>query len=268
MIKEYKLKDVIEIAHGLMACQPFVRRSKAVVGIQSKNEKSDEQFWTDSESLKSDLQVVSLTQALWNPLKVRRPDLFSRSCNGTVTSQIKTSMIPGAVPDFPMDCRFMSYCCEFLGCNPHRAEIRIRNADNRLCYNRFLWAKELAHLYTETVTGDVEKNRSFLADLLQEEALDGTRFIDSADAVLSPEAVGFYLAIEILVPWCLREQIDQIKESNQNSNWSIARAFLVPQFVIRHIREDHFRKTAADEKKINYLALSKEIHTERFGLKR
>ena len=81
-----------------------------------------------------------------------------------------------------------------------------------------------------------------------ENSLDGSRFIRDFTEPLHPEAVGFYLAIEVLLPWCLRESLNKMIDA-KCTNFQIAKAFMVPEFIIRHVRNVHFGK-------VDYLGVS------------
>ena len=93
----------------------------------------------------------------------------------------------------------------------------------------------------------------FLSDVLMENSLDGARFIDDATKPLQPEATGFYLAIEVLLPWCLRDSLNKMIEA-KSTNFQIAKAFMVPEFIVRHVRNVHF-------KDLSYLGVSYQMNS-------
>ena len=85
-----------------------------------------------------------------------------------------------------------------------------------------------------------------------ENSLDGARFIRDCTMPLQPEAVGFYLAIEVMLPWCLRKNLEKMIDE-KSTNFQIAKAFMIPEFIIRHVRNVHFGQ-------LSYLGVSRNMN--------
>lgn len=217
----WRYEDIIRLARQLVKPGDLIVRN-TILNLLSGSEKVDESYWAHQFPFeKGGIKIVSPTRTVFLPLRSQRPQLkikfdFPRCANDDMLTNI------------------MSYCKEY----DDHAQIVVHNKSGRLCVLRFLESKEMLHLLTDTVACD-EKERNFLADVLLEKSLDGRNFISDFTEPLSPEAVGFYLAIEVLLPWCLRDQLNGMIDAKA-TNLQIAKAFLVPEFVIRHIRNTMF----------------------------
>lgn len=240
----WTLLDLAVLARKLVAKDDLILRDSIIGRLVNDGEIKDEEYWASGLFFdKSSLKVVSLVKSIWNPLKVERPELFSSGAS-----------IHFDIPKCQkMDHKLMSYCIESEKDSKTDAQIVIHNEGDRLCVRRFLEAKELLHFYTRTV---VENGRqiNFLTEVLMEQSLDGCKFICDSNLPLEPEAVGFYLAIEVLLPWCLREQLNKMIDA-RCTNFQIAKAFMVPEFVIRHVRNVRFEK-------VDYLGVSYRMNCQ------
>ena len=233
---QWTLFELAKLARTLIAEDDLVLRDSIIGTLVNEDEQKDEDYWDNGFCLdKSTLKVVSLKKSIWEPLKNRRPELFSDG-KGIAFDTPKCSS--------GLYHKLMSYCEEGERLDEYGnvvgtyGRIAIHNEGDRLCVRRFLEAKELLHFVTHTVT-EQNAQKEFLSELLMENSLDGTRFIHEIAKPLQPEAVGFYLAIEVLLPWCLRESLNRMIDA-QSTNFQIAKAFMVPEFIIRHVRNVHF----------------------------
>lgn len=234
-MKIWRYEDLLRCARGLVREADLIPRS-SLKGL-CPGEVFDEDYWAEHLPFQKDeLKIVSPLRSIYTPLMKSR----------TVSQ-------PGFKVrfDFPK-CRgedmltnVLSYCKEY----PDHAQIVVHNKSKRLCVHRFLESKEMLHLLTDTVAGE-ERERSLLADVLLEKSLDGRNFVADFNEPLKPEAVGFYLAIEVLLPWCLRPQLNDMIDAKA-TNLQIAKAFMIPEFVVRHIRSVMFGGK-------NYLGVSYE----------
>lgn len=220
-MKTWRYDELLRLARKLVQPKALVLRSSVIKGM-SDDEKADEQYWSQGLSFNcSQFKIVSIANSIWAPLKRSRPNL-------------KVQFTLPKCDDASMCCNVMSYCKEYA----NHAQVVIYNKQGRLCMRRFLEAKELLHLLTGTVV-DGESQRNMVADAFLEQSLDGRNFVVDFDKPLSPEAVGFYLAIEVLLPWCLRKELLTMIDQKATT-MQIAKAFMVPEFVIRHIHNVNF----------------------------
>lgn len=219
-MKTWRYDELLKFARTLVQPASLVLRSTVIKNI-SDDESMDEQYWSNGLSLDlSQFKIVSIANSIWVPLQKARPNL-------------KVQFVVPQCDDVGMSCNVMSYCKEY----ENSAQVVIHNKQRRLCVRRFLEAKELLHLLTETVVGGEQQN--MVADAWLEQSLDGRNFVADFDHPLSPEAVGFYLAIEVLLPWCLRRELNMMLDQKATT-LQIAKAFMVPEFVIRHVQNVKF----------------------------
>lgn len=236
--------ELAKLARKLVAENYLVPRDNVIDLLVNEDERRDEDYWGNGFGFdKSVFKVVSLKKSIWESLKSKRPELFSDG-KGIAFDDPQCSGLYH---------KLMSYCEEGERLDGQGnvvgvyGRIAIHNEGARLCVRRFLEAKELLHFITYTVA-EQNAQTEFLSEVLMENSLDGTRFIRDITKPLQPEAVGFYLAIEVLMPWCLRESLNRMIEA-KSTNFQIAKAFMVPEFIIRHVRNVHFDN-------MNYLGVS------------
>lgn len=99
-----------------------------------------------------------------------------------------------------------------------------------VCWKRFVVAKELLHLYSGTDQDDLTKNADDLINAARESRLN----VLDENTELSDEATGLYLAFEVMLPWCLREQYIWLRE-NRATDWQIAKVFMIPSEIVSFI---------------------------------
>lgn len=114
---------------------------------------------------------------------------------------------------------------------PDRAMIKVKSG-MRPCWLRFTLIKELLHLYSDTCAD--APNAS--ADLLAMAARDSRYIVCRDDTTLDEETAAFYMALELAVPWSLREQFMRLRDLGA-THYQIAKAFMVPEPFISHFIE-------------------------------
>ena len=111
------------------------------------------------------------------------------------------------------------------------AVIRYRS-DLNTCWRRYTVAKELFHLYA----GIAEDMRPRESDAVTQAAMDARKIIPSDGKQLEDEVAAFYLALEYLMPWRLREQFDMLRDLAATS-YQIAKVFMIPRPFVEHLCE-------------------------------
>lgn len=114
-----------------------------------------------------------------------------------------------------------------------KAIIKIKPGMN-LCWKRFTVLKELMHLYSNTC-GDSTRDS---ASLIITAARRSRDVIAKDNSILAPEEAAFYMALEVLLPWELREQLLQLRELGA-THYQIAKVFMIPQPMVDHFLEDY-----------------------------
>ncbi|MCL1921889.1 MAG: hypothetical protein FWG50_12595 [Kiritimatiellaeota bacterium] len=122
----------------------------------------------------------------------------------------------------------------------------IRVTFPNLCWFRFVACKELMHIYTDTFT-NTEFDGETLSKLMR--LITTGNIPDQPDDMLDAEQTAFYLAIETMLPWELRSQLDRLERLGI-PKYYIAKAFMLPQYVLDHVFMEHKK----------YLTLSKSIN--------
>jgi len=110
-----------------------------------------------------------------------------------------------------------------------KKEADILIAPDNTCWYRFTAVKELMHLYAGTAKDALHPN----ADDITRCAKDSRRIIPTREKELDDETAAFYMAIEVLLPWSLREQVFFMRQ--KHTEYQIARAFMVPLNIIQHV---------------------------------
>ena len=168
---------------------------------------------------KSGFHLLSVDDGILEPTCIKRN--FRRIGKTEIP---KPTIIFG---DKPIDLRDKHYgCLDSFGEVP---EI-IYGSWMTVCWKRFVVAKELLHLYSGTDQDDDTKD----ADDLINAARDSCLNIPDENTELSDEASGLYLAIEVVLPWRLREQYIWLRENNA-TDWQIAKVFMIPSEIVGFI---------------------------------
>lgn len=122
------------------------------------------------------------------------------------------------------------------------------------CGARFSVCKELLHIFTNTVDG-VKPANSLLRC-----ATRWTTMVVNEQKKLDSETACFYYAIEVMLPWILRNtQFNELHErfkDDGDCNLKMARAFMIPEKVINHICE------IPDGKGLPYCGFSYSLNVE------
>ena len=119
----------------------------------------------------------------------------------------------------------------FVELSESEAVVRYRS-DLNTCWRRFTVAKELFHLYA----GLAEDSRPRGSDAVTQAAMDARKVIPTDDKQLDDEVVAFYLALEYLFPWRLRDQFLKLRDCAA-TYYQIAKVFMVPRPFIEHLCE-------------------------------
>lgn len=126
-----------------------------------------------------------------------------------------------------------------------RALISIRPGMNP-CWKRFTVTKELMHIYSGTCPNSPTES----ADLLIKAAQDSRYVIPKDNSVLDEETSAFYLALEVMIPWCLREQFNMMRELGA-THYQIAKAFMIPERMVEHFVGMESETYAALSRRLN-----------------
>lgn len=111
------------------------------------------------------------------------------------------------------------------------------------CWKRFTILKELMHLYSDTTTDkeDLWANGNSYAEGLIKNAVDSrVVMVESVDQPLGDEAFAFYLALEVILPFALRQQLNRLIESSVSA-YQIAKVFLMPKKFVNFFVDDSGR---------------------------
>lgn len=125
------------------------------------------------------------------------------------------------------------------------AVVKIKS-DMNMCWKRFTVTKELLHIYANT--GDDAPNAT--AELLVKAARDSRNVFVHDNTELDDETSAFYMALEVLMPWDLREQFALLRERGA-THYQIAKTFMLPEPFV-----DHFVGDGED----SYAALSRRLN--------
>jgi hypothetical protein len=117
-----------------------------------------------------------------------------------------------------------------------RAEI-LYSAQLNLCWKRFVVCKELAHLLID------ENNEHYTVDPISLVYRMITDVLPKYDDDLESERLAMFAAIELLIPWCLRNEfISMVIDAK--TDLEIAHYFRVPQAIVGFLRRDYFELSA------------------------
>ena len=131
------------------------------------------------------------------------------------------------------------------------------DAGLNFCWRRFTVLKELMHIYSDTVKDfeDDWLDGTHYARLLIQNAVDSRAVeVKKPDQSLDSEAFAFYMALEVILPWALRNQLALLKKLSA-SNYQIAKAFLMPKRFVDLFMDE-------DESYLSYMRLSANVNSE------
>lgn len=220
------LPEVIRTARELTdASKALVDRHQYIVaqgGKSSSYDLSEEQRVAKlaaqyKQKFKTEIKLVSVDDCILRPTCVKRN--FRR---------VGKTEIPKPLTIFgdkPVDLSDKYYgCLDSLGDVP---EI-IYGSWMSLCWKRFIVAKELLHLYSGTDRDDDVKD----ADELINMARSSRFLIPDENTDMCDEAAGLFLAIEVMLPWRLRDQYLWLRKQKA-TDWQIAKMFMVPVDIVK-----------------------------------
>lgn len=118
------------------------------------------------------------------------------------------------------------------------------------CWKRFTIVKELSHLYSGTVTNSITQGAAAITFAAKE----SRRIVPTLDTELDAETAAFYIALEIMVPWRLRRQFNDLRAAGATT-YQLAKAFMIPQSFIAHFTSDWNDKNT-------YAGLSFEVNSK------
>jgi len=221
------IKEVVKSARHVDSCNPCVERAQLFSGIGQKDPYEG--------SFDSDAQIVDVCSARKDSLL----NIVKRAKGCDITRYNVVRQFASEEADKRLDglehLDSFGYIEKYI--DPVTSVVRydITFLSKLLCGARFTLCKELSHIMTDTVDG-------------VEECLDAmfkcaTRWMESicaADADLDHETTGFYHAIEVLIPWRLRNEFNDIKEdtkltTKEDRDMTIAQRFMIPTKVVSHI---------------------------------
>ena len=101
------------------------------------------------------------------------------------------------------------------------------------CWKRFTIVKELAHIYSGTVANSIMQGAAAITFAAKE----SRQIVPTLDTELDAETAAFYIALEILVPWRLRRQFNDLRDIGATT-YQLAKAFMIPQTFIAHFASD------------------------------
>ena len=112
-----------------------------------------------------------------------------------------------------------------------KAVIKVKSG-MRLCWLRFTIIKELLHLYSDTCADAPNASAALLAMAARD-----SRYVTCTDnTTLDEETAAFYMALELTIPWVLREEFLKLRELGA-THYQIAKAFMIPEPFISHFVE-------------------------------
>lgn len=128
--------------------------------------------------------------------------------------------------------------------------IIVYRAALNFCWRRLTVAKELAHLFSGTVADSMTQG----AAAVSFGAKESRRVIPTLETDLDAETAAFYIALEVMIPWSLRTQFNDLRSVGATT-YQIAKAFMIPQTFISHFSSDWNDRNT-------YAGLSYQINTE------
>lgn len=206
------IRDIIRMARSITDSETpglVVSRSQIVSSYGSRvDTKSEECISALSSRFPQGFQIVQVTPPLLTlacektgrPIKLRR-----------VESEEDNPLYGFVEPG--KDCDIVRY-----------------RADLNTCWRRFTVAKELFHLYA----GISEDPCPRKADVVTQAAMNARKVVPNDGMQLDDEVAAFYLALEYLVPWRLRDQFLALRDCAATP-YQIAKVFMVPLPFIEHM---------------------------------
>lgn len=227
------IRDVIKIARTLTDVDGVIVERDSILSAFGRDLDQQEEAYITNQPIFQDLLPFRLTSV--------DKCIYSATC---AKLSMKSVDIVQVLPEVQSRGALYGY----IDYKKQSPTIVIK-ANLRPCWKRFIIAKELLHLYSETAE-DADLTE---ASVLVKAAMDSRTLLVNEATELDDETATFYLAIEVMVPWCLRSQFTHMSSRNATT-MQIAKAFMVPECIISHMLSD------SSDRGSSYLALSRRLN--------
>lgn len=209
------IRRVIEIARKI-ADQPGVVVDRKVLLSSA----------VGSYDLDGEAELLELARE--NGLNLQLVDI-GRGVHHVVRDKTNLAVVYNAAnPDTPLRDAIYGYVL-----TKRISAIVVYRASLNYCWRRFTVMKELAHLYSETTADSILQAAVAIAFAAKE----SRQVIPTLDADLDAETAALYIALEVMIPWRLRQQFYALKDAGATC-YQIAKAFMVPQTLVNHFMSD------------------------------
>ncbi|WP_257385005.1 hypothetical protein [Tahibacter caeni] len=105
------------------------------------------------------------------------------------------------------------------------------------CWERFVWSKELMHLFDDNAINNVSNAADF-ENLLEEFASPQLERSDMMDA----EVRSFWMALGALCPEAKRQEFEALRRAGQITDLEIATRLRIPEHYVRTLFEQRFKE--------------------------
>lgn len=214
------IREVVQNARAVTECSGVIVSRAELVGQSGYNvDLNEEDVLSDfAGRFKGDFQAVSVLPTILDLVVAKvKKQVFIRE------EEVSDSDLYGYVEDYETN-----------------AIIKIKSGMNP-CWKRFTVVKELMHLYS----GTCDEGCSTTASIIINAARRSRDVIAKDNTVLGNEEAAFYMALEVLIPWKLRDQLLQLRELGA-TQYQIAKVFMLPQTLVNHFLEDDDNKPYID----------------------
>lgn len=214
------IREVVQNARAVTECSGVIVSRAELVGQSGYNvDPNEEGVLSDfAGRFSGEFQAVSVLPTILDLVKdkINKPVIIREM-------EVSDSDIYGYVEDYK-----------------DQAIVKIKPGMNP-CWKRFTVVKELMHLYSDTCSESCSASASITIN-----AARRSRDIVAKDnTILGNEEAAFYMALEVLIPWKLRDQLLQLRELGA-THYQIAKVFMLPQTLVTHFLEDDDNKPYID----------------------
>lgn len=116
-------------------------------------------------------------------------------------------------------------------------QYKITGQFSNLCWKRFLFVKELMHIYFGLFDTPSNSKGDYIAKCAR--AIHDV--FPENGCKLDAETTAFYLAIEFLLPIHFRDQLERAIRYGL-STYQIAKLFMVPEYIVMHVTADYHKE--------------------------
>jgi len=227
------IREVIRLARELTDAEgAVVDRNSILPAFVDRLDKNEEAYLKDIKRLDGEaFQLLSVESGILAPTRSKLKPM-----------EIVVEEVDQSVQTRDALYGYIDYCGELKSTVVIKPKLRP-------CWERFTIAKELLHLYSGTMD---DKGMTEAQTQIQA-AKESRSLIVSEATELDDETAAFYLAIEVMLPWRLRNQFMELKNMDATP-MQIAKVFMVPMCIIEHILLD------SPERGCSYVALSRRIN--------